>query len=164
MTVSSPKGVSRPGKRQRKIAVSVPDRLQDWIEGKLKPEDLTDEEVNRMQLMDKNGHFTGRPARMVPRDLALAFRSEQQKRLMAWFAEQVPLAQKAYRELLRARHLSPGDAAKLRAAEGIFERVIGKVPQATEAHVTLDKGRSFEDVTADVVADLEDEEEDDAEA
>ena len=127
--------------------------MQEWMAGRITAEDLTDEEVNKMQLMDSNGHFSGRPPRMIPRDLALAFRTEGQKRLMAWFQEQVPTAQKAYREILTSRHLMPGDAARLKAAEGIFERVIGKV--GSETHIVVDKGRSFEDVTSDVVADLE---------
>ena len=147
-------------RRKTKVRVSVPDRLQDWIEGRVKPEDLTDEEVNRMQLMDKNGHFSGRPSRVIPRDLAMAFRSEAQKRLMAWFQEQVPVAQRAYRDLLTARHLNPGDAAKLRAAQGVFERVIGKVPNATDMHVVMDDRKSFEEHAADIVMDLDVEEDD----
>ena len=121
--------------------------------GQIDPADLTDDEVSKMRLMDADGHFRGRPTAVIPRDLAMAFRSEQQRRLMAWFAEQVPLAQTAVTELLRSRHLSPGDATRLRAAESVFERVIGKVGQ--ETHITVDKGRTFEDVTSDVVADLE---------
>ena len=146
--------------RKTKVRISVPDRLQDWIEGRLKPEDLTDDEVNRMQLMDKNGHFSGRPARMIPRELAMAFRSEQQKRLMAWFAEQVPVAQKAYRDILQARHLNPGDAAKLRAAEGIFERVVGKVPNTSDVHMVVEGQKTFEEHAADIVMDLDVEEDD----
>lgn len=146
----------RPGRK--KIVETQSPRMIAWLNGELKAEDLTDEEVTRMQLMDKDGHFKGRPPKAIPRDLALAFRTEGQKRLMAWFQEQVPVAQKAYREILQSRHLMPGDAARLRAAEGIFERVIGKVGQ--ETHIVVDKGRTFEDVTADVVMDLDIEEDD----
>jgi hypothetical protein len=152
------KHVPRATKKQIKnktVAVvrTTSPRMQLWMSGKLDPEDLTDEEVNKMQLMDSDGHFRGRPPGMVPRELMLAFRTEQQKRLQSWFAEQVPLAQTAVKELLASKHLSPGDATRLRAAEGVFERVIGKVGQ--ETHVIVDKGRSFEDVTADVVMDLD---------
>lgn len=153
----SPKS-NRPSKAQIKskrvavVATRSP-RMQMWMAGELGPEDLTDEEVNKMQLMDSDGHFRGRPPGMIPRELALAFRMEQQKRLMSWFAEQVPVAQRAMKELLESRHLAPGDATRLRAAEGVFERVIGKVGQ--ETHIVVDKGRSFEDVTADVVMDLD---------
>lgn len=154
--VAKPKRPYKPKRTVKRVSTVSP-RMQAWMDGKLQPEDLTDDEVTKMQLMDSDGHFRGRPPGMIPRDLAVAFRTEQQKRLMAWFAEQVPVAQKAYRELLQSRHLQPGDAARLRAAEGIFERVVGKVGQ--ETHIIVDKGRTFEDVTADVVMDLDMDEE-----
>lgn len=148
----------RPTKKQiknRTVAVvrTTSPRMRMWMDGELKPEDLTDDEVNKMQLQDADGHFRGRPPSMIPRELALAFRTEQQRRLQAWFAEQVPLAKAALQELILSRHLAPGDSTRLRAAESVFERVIGKVGQ--ETHIVVDKGRSFEDVTADVVMDLD---------
>ena len=129
------------------------ERMRMWMSGELKAEDLTDEEVYRGQLMDKDGHFKGRPTLVIPRELAMAFRTESQKRLMQWFQEQVPLAQKATQELLQSRHLAPGDATRLRAAEGVFERVIGKVGQ--ETHLVVDKGSSFDDVLEGVLVDVE---------
>lgn len=143
----------RPPKTQVKRVNTTSPRMKMWMNGEISPEQLTDDEVNKMQLMDADGHFRGRPPGMIPRELAVAFRMEQQKRLMSWFAEQVPVAQRAMKELLESRHLAPGDATRLRAAEGVFERVIGKVGQ--ETHIVVDKGRSFEDVTADVVMDLD---------
>lgn len=149
-----------PGKRTSKQVARVrttSPRMQMWMNGEIDPSELTDEEVNKMRLMDADGHFRGRPTAVIPRDLAMAFRTEQQKRLMAWFGEQVPLAQKAMQELLMSRHLAPGDATRLRAAEGIFERVIGKVGQ--ETHLVVDKGTTFDDVLEGVLVDVE---EDDA--
>ena len=149
---------ARPKRVQHRINISP--RMQMWLDGKLSSEDFDDDEVTRMQLKDKNGHFSGRPTKNIPRELAIAFRSQQQIRLMAWFAETVPEAQKAYREILNSRHLQPGDAARLRAAEGIFERVIGKVNAASEVHVTVDKGKSYDDVLEGVLVDVEEEEDD----
>lgn len=152
--------VATQPRRKRRVIATVSPRMQMWMDGDLKPEDLTDEEVNRMQLMDHEGMFRGRPAQAIPRDLAQAFRSEAQKRLMAWFQEQVPIAQKAYRDLMKARHLSPGDAAKLRAAEGVFERVIGKVPNATDMHVVMNDKKTFEEHASEIIMDLDVEEDD----
>lgn len=146
----------RPSRANKSIKFPVPDRYTMFMDGTLDPADFTDDEVNKMQLMDKDGHLKGRPTKSIPRELAMAFRTQQQLRLMAWFAEEVPEAQKAYREILNSRHLQPGDAARLRAAEGIFERVIGKVSQAQDVHLTVDKGKSFEDYVGDAVIDLED--------
>ena len=149
----------RPTKKRTQVARirTESPRMRMWMAGELDPADLTDEEVARCQLMDKDGHFKGRPTKMVPRELMMAFRSEAQKRLMQWFQEQVPLAQKATQELLQSRHLAPGDATRLRAAEGIFERVVGKV--GTETHIVVDKGKSFEDFVGEALIDVE---EDDA--
>lgn len=130
------------------------------MNGSLDASEFDDEEVRRMQLRDKNGHFSGQPTKTIPRELAVAFRTQQQIRLLAWFAETVPEAQKAYREILNSRHLSPGDAARLRAAEGVFERVIGKVNAASEVHVTVDKGKTFDDVLEGVLVDVEEEDDD----
>lgn len=148
---------ARPKRTQvAKVRTESP-RMRMWMAGELTADMLTDEEVARCQLMDKDGHFRGRPTSMVPRELMQAFRSEAQKRLMQWFQEQVPLAQKATQELLQSRHLAPGDATRLRAAEGIFERVVGKV--GTETHIVVDKGKSFEDFVGEALIDVE---EDDA--
>lgn len=145
----------RKTRRQVAVVRTANPRMQDWMDGKIKPEELTDEEVNKMRLMDSDGHFRGRASVVLPRDLAMAFRSEQQKRLMAWFAEQVPTAQRAYKELLESRHLAPGDAARLRAAEGVFERVIGKVSAQSDVHLVVDKGETFDDVLEGVLVDVE---------
>lgn len=150
-----------PRKRRPVNAVRrhpIPDRYELFVNGTLDPADFTDEEVNRMQLMDKNGNFQGRPSKAIPRELAMAFRTEQQRRLVAWFAQSVPEAQKAYREILNSRHLQPGDAARLRAAEGIFERVIGKVAAQSDVHLTVDKGPSFEDFVGEALVEIEDDE------
>lgn len=145
-------------KRKTQVAVvrTESPRMHAWMAGDLKAEDLTDDEVFKMQLMDSDGHFRGRPPRMIPRELAEAFRSEAQKRLMGWFVEQIPTAQKAYTGILTAHHLLPGDTAKLKAAEGIFDRVIGKV--GNETHITVDKGKTFEDFVGDALVDVEEDE------
>lgn len=130
-------------------------RMKAWMAGEIKPEELTDDEVFKMQLMDSDGHFRGRPPGMIPRDLALAFRSEAQKRLQGWFIEQVPDAMRAYREIMMARTLAPGDTAKLRAAEGVFERVIGKVTANMEVHSTVEV-KTYEDVLDEVLVEVPD--------
>ena len=157
MTMEKPKP-RRPTRKKTEIARVRTDnpRMQAWMSGELTAEGLDDDEVFRMQLRDRNGNFQGRPPRVVPRDLAEAFRTEAQKRLMGWFVEQVPNAQKAVEELVRSRHLLPGDATRLRAAEGIFERVIGKV--GSETHLIVDKGKTFEDFVGEAIIDVEEDE------
>ena len=163
MTMEKPKPSPRRTRGPRKqVAVVTTEnpRMIAWMNGEIKPEELTDDEVFKMRLMDKDGHFRGQPTRVVPRDLAEAFRSEAQKRLMGWFVEKIPDAQTAVSELLNARHLAPGDATRLRAAEGIFERVIGKV--GNETHIVVDKGQTFEDFVGEALIDVEEDDDDTA--
>lgn len=141
---------------QVKRVRTISPRMKAWMAGEIKPEDLTDDEVFKMQLMDSDGHFRGRPPGMIPRELALAFRSEAQKRLQNWFVEQIPNAQRAYLEIMKARVLNPGDTAKLRAAEGVFERVIGKVATNMEVHATHE-ARTYEDVLEEVLVEIPEE-------
>lgn len=155
MTMTDPKPKPRRRRPNARLTHPVPDRYQLFMDGTLDPAEFTDEEVHKMRLMDKDGTFRGRPTKSLPRELAMAFRSEQQKRLMAWFAQTVPEAQKAYREILTSRHLQPGDAARLKAAEGVFERVIGKVSQSSDVHLTVDKGPSFEDFVGEALVEIE---------
>jgi hypothetical protein len=149
--------VAKFKKKRRRVVTSISPRMDLWLDGELDPSDFTDEEVQRMQLSDKDGSFRGRPPMAIPRELAMAFRAEAQKRLQNWFVEIVPDAQRAYKELLNSRHLAPGDAARLRAAEGVFERVIGKVVAQTDMHVVMDKGKTFEDFVGEAIIDVEEE-------
>lgn len=157
--MATPRRPTRKQVKEKTVAVTrtTSTRMQMWMSGELTPEMLTDEEVAKGRLMDADGHFRGRPPSMIPRELAIAFRTESQKRLMQWFQEQVPLAQKATQELLMSRHLAPGDATRLRAAEGIFERVVGKV--GNETHITVDKGKTFEDFVGEAIIDVAEDEE-----
>lgn len=142
---------------RRTIATRERTRLELLIAGELKIEDLDDEEINRMQLRNAQGDFRGRPPQWVPREMAQAFRVEFQRRFASKMQAMVPQALKAHEEILKSRHLAPGDAARMTAVKEVYERTIGKVVQQTEVHAVVEN-RSFEDVTADVVMDLDVEE------
>ena len=91
--------------------------------------------------------------------MAMAFRQEHFRRFQAEMAEIVPDAIRAVREQVNSRHLSPGDATRLRAAELVLERVFGKVTQNVDSHVVVDKGKTFEDFVGDAIIDVEEDEE-----
>lgn len=133
-------------------------RLDLLISGELKIEDLDDDEIRKMQLRNAQGDFRGRPAMYIPTSMALAFRQEHFRRFGREMAEIVPDAMRAIKELLNSRHLSPGDATRLRAAELVLERNFGKVTQNVDQHVVVDKGKSFEDFVGDAIIDVEEEE------
>jgi len=135
-------------------------RLDLLINGDLLIEDLDDEEIRKMQLRNNSGDFRGRPPLYIPRDMAMAFRQEHFRRFGREMAEIVPDAMRAIKELLNSRHLAPGDATRLRAAELVLERNFGKVTQNVDSHVTVDKGKSFEDFVGEAIIDVEEEEDD----
>lgn len=145
----------RPTRKSRQIEVT---RLDLLISGELSIEDLDDEEIRRMQLRNSAGDFRGRAPLYIPREMAMAFRQEHFRRFQKEMAELVPDAIRAIKEQLNSRHLAPGDATRLRAAELVLERNFGKVTQNVDQHVVVDKGKSFEDFVGDAIIDVEPEE------
>lgn len=154
----NPRRRSRGG-QVRVVATREPTRLELLLKGDLKIEDLDDEEILRMQLKNQHGDFRGRPPMWVPRSFALEMRAEFTRRFQGELQALLPKAIKAHKEILDSRHLAPGDAARMTAVKEVYERALGKVVQQTEVHAVVEK-RTFEDVTADVVMDLDMEDED----
>ncbi|QLF84328.1 hypothetical protein SEA_KARATE_4 [Microbacterium phage Karate] len=153
----------RPVRRRRHatrvVAEREATRLELLIKGDLKIEDLDDEEILRMQLKNSNGDFRGRPPLWVPRAFALEMRAEFTRRFQGELNNMLPKALKAHKEILDSRHLAPGDAARMTAVKEVYDRTFGKVVQQTEVHATVEK-KDFSDVVADVVMDLDMEEDD----
>jgi hypothetical protein len=134
------------------VKYRIPLRWQMVMDGRIKVDELDDEELRRGQLKDKNGHFSGATPKMVPRDIILAMQREGYRRHMEWVAEMVGDAQQAIRELTNSRKLMPGDATRLKAAEMILERYAGKVPDRVEM-TTQEK--KYERVLDDILVDVQ---------
>lgn len=145
---------SRRGQRTRVVATRERTRLELLVSGELKIEELDDEEILRMQLKNMNGDFRGRPPLWVPRQFALEMRAEFTRRFQGELNNMLPKALKAHKEILDSRHLAPGDAARMTAVKEVYDRTFGKIVQQTEVHAVVEK-RNFEDVSADVVMDLD---------
>lgn len=146
-----------PGQARKRVQVSVT-RLDLLLDGTLKIEELDDEEIRRMQLRSSTGDFRGKPPLWIPHSLALAFKQEFFRRFQSELGDMLPDAMRAIKEQLNSRHLSPGDATRLRAAELVIDRVFGKVTQNVDQHVVIDKGRSFDDFVGDAMIDVEEDE------
>ena len=157
----NPRRKSRGG-QVRVVATREPTRLELLLKGDLKVEDLDDEEILRMQLKNVNGDFRGRPPLWVPRSFALEMRAEFTRRFQGELNNMLPKALRAHKEILDSRHLAPGDAARMTAVKEVYDRTFGKVVQQTEVHATVEK-KDFSDVVADVVMDLDMDEEDEVE-
>lgn len=99
--------------------------------GEITVDDLDDEELARGRLKDKNGNWSGRPPKMIPADLANAIRK-------AWIGR----AEEKLREALLdsgigvlvslANNELIDPSVRLRAAERIIERTMGKVPDRVQ--------------------------------
>lgn len=123
-------------------------RYRDLYEGKIKIEDLDDEEVARGQLRCVDGTFKGRPPRALPADLVNAMKRE-------WLSRAQDTLKQALLEsgvgtlvkLSRDDRIDPG--VRLRAANAIIERLMGKVPE----RVTLAAEDPIETLFRKILAD-----------
>lgn len=106
-------------------------RYAELLSGKLKVEDLDDEELAHGRLRASDGTFRGAAPRVVPAELVQAMRRE-------WLSR----AEAKLREALHSKGIGvlvelAGDdtidpAVRLRAAEKIIERTMGKVPDRVQ--------------------------------
>lgn len=106
-------------------------RYAQLLSGVLQVEDLDDEELARGQLRASDGTFRGRPPKVVPAELVQAMRREWLGRAEAKLRE--ALHEKGigtYVELAGDKTIDP--AVRLRAADKIVERTMGKVPDKVE--------------------------------
>lgn len=144
-----------PTKKPRKSiqkSISVSPRMQALLDGAITVEDLDDEEILRGQLRSADGSFKGRPTNYLPRELAMAWQREGQKRHQVWVTETVPLAQKTIVKLMSSGMLSPADATKLKAAQWVLERFGGKTPDRVEVKAEV---QTWEHVVEDILVDVE---------
>lgn len=105
----------------------VAGRYAQLLRGELKVEDLDDEELARGRLRDKNGGWSGRPPRAVPQEMVQAMRRE-------WLGRAEEKLRAALHEhgigtlVELASNTQVDSAVRLRAAQLILERTMGKVP------------------------------------
>jgi hypothetical protein len=105
-------------------------RYKGLVDGTLSVEDLTTEELSKGRLMDKNGRFTGRPPKFLPRQLVDAMRTEHHRRVNAALEESLSDTVKTMRMIMN--DISADPATRLRAAIYVYERFMGKTPDRIE--------------------------------
>lgn len=118
-------------------------------------EELTYEELRRGKLADVNGTFKGRPPAMIPAKFHTMMQRELLKRMQGQIQEQVERAIGVVIEVMEEgegasetiesrgeRITTKAGTGRLKAAQYIIERVMGKVPDKTEitANVTVWEG------------------------
>lgn len=110
-----------------RVTFEATGRYALFLNGIIKIEDLDDEEVARGQLKASDGTFRGRPPKTVPMELVQAMRREWLSRAEAKLRE--ALMEKGIgvlTELAGNELVDP--SVRLRAAQTIIERMMGKVP------------------------------------
>lgn len=127
-------------------------RYIQLMEGTLTVEDLDDEEIMAGKCKDVHGQFRGRPPKVFPRALHDALRREYQKRMQERLSEQADLAVATLLDVMNNRRTAA--PARVRAAEIMLERVMGKVPDKIQQTLEL---KPFEENLGDLLVDLPEE-------
>ncbi len=109
------------------------------------------EELARGQLRAKDGTFRGAPPKWVPSEFHAACMRELLKRGQALYRTHFIVAIEAFTQIAASPDVSPAD--RLKAAQYIWERVEGKVPDKVE-HSTA---QPWEQIIGGIVAEAEDE-------
>lgn len=111
--------------------IRVTGRYAMLAQGIISVEDLDDEELSRGMLKDKNGNFSGRPPKLVPTELIQAMRREWLSRAESKLREALYEGGiKTLTELATNKTIDP--AVRLRAADKLMERTMGKVPDKVQ--------------------------------
>lgn len=106
-------------------------RYAEFLAGKIKVEDLDDEEVATGRLKSIDGSFRGRPPAVIPTELVQAMKREWLSRAQSRLQEALlEYGIGTMVELAKDPLVDP--AVRLRAAQMVVERTMGKVPDKIE--------------------------------
>lgn len=100
------------------------------LRGDIKVEDLDDEEVARGRMRDRNGNFSGRPPKLIPRELLDRINSEHHRRVNEILEQSLGHMTKTMRDI--AIDPDVDAATRLKAAIYVYERFFGKTPDKIE--------------------------------
>jgi hypothetical protein len=123
--------MERPQGRIKEETFRLQGRYAMFMRGEITVEDLDDEELALGRLKAIDGTFRGRPPKVVPGEMVAAMRREWLSRAEAKLRE--ALMSKGIgvlTELAGNPEIDPG--VRLRAAEKIIERTMGKVPDRVQ--------------------------------
>lgn len=115
----------------------------------LSVEDLDTEELAKGRLKDKNGKFSGRPPKFLPRQIVDAMRREHYQRVNAVLEESLSDMVKTMRSI--ALDPKADDATRLKAAIYVFERFMGKTPDK----INITTETQVQDIVDDIMYEVE---------
>lgn len=124
-----------PKRAGQALTVHVTGRMKQLIEGTISVDDLDDEELQRGQVKDQNGRFTGSKSDMVPRKL----HDEMMRRILKRGAEKWRTdyfaAIDAVVGIMKDEDLDAN--IRLKAADMVLNRVAGKAIEKVELSVEV---------------------------
>lgn len=116
----------------------APVRWAQLLDGTITVRDLDDEELERFRMRSKDGLMSGRPA-MVPSHIAQAMRSEGIRRFQETIENSLL---KIADTLLDIMENGEKDSDKIRAADILSNRILGKAPET----ITVRAETGFEEL------------------
>lgn len=113
----------------------VPRIWASFQSGKIPWSELDDEELTRLQLRNKDGIFQGGIPRVIPRELAQAHGRELLARNDKLMKEVILKATAVFTDVIDSSTAS--DADKMKAAQYLHDRILGKTPDKVEMRAEL---------------------------
>lgn len=139
------------GIKKRKT-IQVGQTTRRILDGELKVEDLDLEELVRGRPRAADGTFRGAPPKVVPRAFHDACIRELMKRGKELYTDAYMDVIQVFIDIAKDTKQDAGD--RLRAAQYVWERIEGKVPQKVEVGAAVDPWQQLID---GIVAEVEDE-------
>lgn len=123
----------------------------NFANGKIPWETLDDEEVSRLQLKRQDGTWnTGPKPRVVPHALAKAHAQALVARNDKYTREVLLKSTQTFIDVMEDKNAAPAD--RMRAAQYLQERVIGKVPDKVQMTAEV---KPWEGVVENILVDVE---------
>lgn len=127
-------GAKRPG--SQRAEVTVRGRMAQFIAGELTVADLDNEELSKGQFRADDGTFRGRPPKLIPREFHDAIVRELLQRGEAMVREAYTDAIKVFKDIAMDADAPTKD--RLKAAQYLWERSAGKVPDRIEVKAQME--------------------------
>lgn len=129
MAIPARKPTSTAVNKKRRLTGTVPDRYDAFVKGEITIDDLDDEEIMRAQIKNADGNFKGRPPKYVPHEFAQAIVAKQHELVASRIAGLVTQAFDTLSDVMGKPFPQPGDSARVKAAQLVLERYLGRVPE-----------------------------------
>jgi hypothetical protein len=132
--------------RMLKMMEDTGETMEQFVEG------LSNEEIVRGQIKDKNGKFTGAPPKWVPRAFHRACVAELMRRGKRLWQENYLQAIESMTAVATGQIAGTTPGERIRAAQFVIERLEGKVPET----LVITNEQPWELVIDDIIADVDD--------